>query len=603
MSNYEISTLSEVILRDRYMQDGMESPLEVIERAAYAFSSTPKMAERMINYVLKKWVMFSTPVLSNAPERASWSDNFEENFSPTMFKSAPRGMPISCFLNFVDDSLAGIGEHWIENMFLASRGGGIGGHWSGVRSDGASTSKGSQSNGIIPFLKVVDSEMGAVSQGKTRRGSYATFLDISHPEIEEFITMRKPTGGDINRKCLNLHHGVCITDEFMELIEKCYENPEQDDTWALIDPNSGNVTKYVSAKKLYEEILETRMATGEPYIVYIDNVRKALPTGYIVHDLKVHGSNLCVEITLATDADRTAVCCVSSPNLATFDEWEQDPVFLDDLTEYLDNVLEYFIRNAPKEAWRAIKSAQEERSIGIGAMGFHTFLQKKNIPFDGVMAKSWNERIFRHMQEETYSASERLAELRGEPLICEGTGVRNAHRMAIAPNATSSLILGGVSPGIEPLRANAFLQKTLSGSMLVKNPVLEELLEEKGKNTSEVWNSITTRKGSVAHLDCLTDYEKDVFATAMEIPQTWVIAHAADRTPYICQSQSVNIFLPPDIDRASLFNLHFMAWKLGIKTLYYLRSESVKRAEIVSTKIERKNMYHFQEETCLSCEG
>jgi ribonucleoside-diphosphate reductase alpha chain len=345
------------------------------------------------------------------------------------------------------------------------------------------------------------------------------------------------------------------------------------------------------------------MQTGEPYIVFIDAIRRAVPEGYKLHNLTVHGSNLCVEITLHTSVDRTAVCCLSSPNLETYDEWEHDDLFLHDCTEYLDNVIEYFIRNAPEEMWRAVASAKEERSIGLGAMGFHTFLQRKGIPFDNVMAKSWNNRIFYHMQEETLEASERLAAERGEPLICEGTGVRNAHRLAIAPNASSSLILGGVSPGIEPLRANAFTQKTLSGSFTVKNPVLEELLEEKGENTPETWSSIVTHKGSVAHLDCLNDWEKEVFATAMEIPQIWVIEHAADRTPYICQSQSLNLFLPPDIDRKAVHDLHFIAWKKGIKTLYYMRSEAIKRAEVVSTKIERKNLYHFQEETCLSCEG
>lgn len=594
-------------LKERYMLPHERSPQEAFARAAAAFSSNLEMAQRIYDYASKQWFMFATPVLANAPERVSWAVGqrpWYQNFQPYRYEKA-RGMPISCFLSYVPDSLKGIGDHWIENMYLASQGGGIGGHWSHVRSDGASTSKGSQSNGIIPFIKVVDSEMGAVSQGKTRRGSYAAYLEINHPEIEEFISMRKPTGGDINRKALNLHHGINVSDEFMELIEKCMENPEQDDSWDLQDPNTGAVIKTVSARKLWESILETRVQTGEPYLAFIDTIQGALPSPLKRLGLECHGSNLCAEITLPTDENHTAVCCLSSVNMAKFEYW-QGTDMVADLVEFLDNVLEYFIQNAPEQMHRAVRSAKLERSIGLGAMGFHTYLQKSMIPFEGISAQIINNKLFKTLYDRANVASYHLAQLRGAAPGLGDLQRRNAHLIALAPNASSSMLCGDVSPSIEPLRSNAFVQKTLSGTLVKRNAVLEEILLGRIKDDAErdrIWKKIITEKGSVQNVECLTPDEKEVFKTAMEIDQRWIIEHAASRQRYICQSQSVNLFLPPDVSVPVLHDLHFMAWKKGMKTLYYVRSEAVRRAETVSAKVERKNLYRFNEETCLSCEG
>lgn len=518
----------------------------------------------------------------------------------------------NCFLNYIPDSLKGIGDHYIENMYLASGGGGIGGHWSSLRSDGVSTSKGSASNGIMPFIKVVDSEMSAVSQGKTRRGSYAAYLDINHPEIQEFISMRKPTGGDLNRKSLNLHHGVNITDDFMSLIDSCEQDPNMDDSWELIDPHSKEVVSVVSARALWQLLLETRMQTGEPYVAYIDTINRYLPEAQRERGLKVRGSNLCAEITEVTDPNRTAICCLSSPNLAKWDEWKDDPLFIPDLIRFLDNVIQFYIDNCPEEAWRARNSAALERSLGLGAMGFHTLLMQKGIPFESALATSLNRRIFAHLKESSVMASRTLAEERGEPEDMKGTGRRNAHLMAVAPNASSSLICGSVSPSVEPLRANAFAQKTLSGTFTIKNRVLQKVLEgyvgfdEKAALPGwleKQWRSIIRNKGSVQHLPYLSKDEKEVFKTAMEMDQRWIVDHAADRAPLICQSQSINLFLPPDVSVVELHGLHMRAWKKGLKTLYYVRSESVKRTEDVSVHIERKDLFAFNEQSCLSCEG
>lgn len=604
-------------LRERYMLPTEASPQEAFARAALAFSHSEDMAQRIYDYASKQWFMFATPVLANAPVRKYWIGGRNPdvywwgNLTPENFEKA-RGMPISCFLSYVPDSLQGIGDHWVENMYLASQGGGIGGHWSDVRSDGEGTSKGSQSNGIIPFIKVVDSEMGAVSQGKTRRGSYAAYLDISHPEVEEFLGIRRPSGGDINRKALNIHHGVNISDEFMHVIEKCIEDPEADPSWNLIDPNSGNVVKTVDARDLWQRILINRVETGEPYVAFIDTINRGLPAVLAREGLRVRGSNLCSEITLPTSEDRTAVCCLSSVNLEKWDEWSGDPDFIFDLVTFLDNVLEYFIRNAPKAMHRAIYSASQERSIGLGAMGFHSLLQSKGIPFESALATSWNRRMFRHIKENANEASAFLARIRGPAPDLGIGGNRNSHLLAVAPNASSSLLCGGVSPSIEPLRANAFVQKTLSGSLIQKNKWLDRVIREnapnRGEDTVEAWveaqwKSIVTNKGSVQHLDWMPALDKEVFKTAMEIDQRWVISHAADRQEYICQAASTNLFLQPDVNVGFLHDLHFQAWKRGLKTLYYVRSEAIRRTEVVSAKVERKNLYRFNEETCLSCEG
>ena len=575
-----LTDFGKTTLKDRYLLPTEDSPQDGFLRAAKAFSDNDEMAERIYSYASKLWFMYSTPVLSNAGSK--------------------RGMPISCFLNYVGDSREGLTGHYTENAWLASVGGGIGGYWGHIRSDGTMTSGGSQSSGSIPFLHVVDAEILAFSQGKTRRGSYAAYMDISHPEIIEFIEMRKPSGGDVHRKCLNLHHGVNISNEFMQLIDNCIKEPTYDDSWNLIDPHTKKVVRTVSARELWQKILETRVATGEPYVSFIDTINDALPETQKKLGLEVHHSNLCTEITLPTSDNRTAVCCLSSVNLEKYDEWKNDTLFIPDLIRFLDNVLQYFIDNAPEELFRARFSANNERSLGLGAMGFHAYLQSKGIPFESVLAKSLNLKIFKTIKAQAVEESKRLAIKRGEAPDMEGTGMRNAHLLAIAPNASSSIICGTTSPSVEPYRANAYVQKTMSGSFLVKNKYLEKLLEKKGINNDETWTSILANRGSVLHLKELSDYEKDTFKTAIEINQQWVIEHAADRQQYICQGQSINVFVPADVNVKELHDIHMLAWKRKLKTLYYCRSEAIKRAELVSKKIERTII---PEADCLSCEG
>ncbi len=579
LSEFSIKTLE-----DRYLVEGETSPQDAFARAAKAFADDEEHAQRLYDYASKLWFMFSTPILSNGGTK--------------------RGMPISCFLNYVEDSRGGITDHYTENAFLSSVGGGVGGCWNDVRSVGSRTSAGSESTGVIPFLKVVDAEMLAFSQGVTRRGSYAAYLEMSHPEIEEFLDIRKPTGGDINRKSTNLHHGVVVSDAFMELIEGATREEGFDDSWDLIDPHSGKVTKTVSAKTLWVKLIQNRVETGEPYIMFGDTVEEAMPDYQRALGLKVHHSNLCSEITLPTTEDRTAVCCLSSVNLEEFDEWKNDDMFIPDLVRMLDNVLTYFIENAPDELHRAKLSAQRERSIGLGAMGFHAYLQRQHIPFESVLAKGANNRMFNRIKSEAVRATKQLAQERGECPDGQGFGVRNAHLLAVAPNASSSIICGNTSPSIEPYRANAFTQKTKSGSSLLKNEYLEDCLRDIDMDNDEVWKSIITNNGSVQHLEFLDDYTKDVFKTAVEIDQKWVIEFAADRQKEICQSQSLNVFFPANVSKQELHAIHMMAWKQGVKTLYYLRSEAIKRAETVSDEALRKYIFDsIDENACLACEG
>ena len=579
LSEFSIKTLE-----DRYLVGDEKSPQDAFARAAIAFSDNEEHAQRLYDYASKLWFMFSTPVLSNGGTK--------------------RGLPISCFLNYVDDSREGITDHYTENAFLSSVGGGVGGCWSGVRSVGSKTSNGSESTGVIPFMKVVDAEMLAFSQGVTRRGSYAAYLDISHPEIEEFLDVRKPTGGDINRKSVNLHHGVVISDEFMTIIENATKIEGYDDSWDLIDPHSGKVTKTVSAKTLWVKLIQNRVETGEPYIMFGDTVDEATPEFQKKLGLKVHQSNLCSEITLPTDKDRTAVCCLSSVNLEEYDEWKHNDEFIPDLIRMLDNVLEYFINYAPEQLSRAKFSASQERSLGLGAMGFHAYLQRHNIPFESAMAAGRNRMMFSRIKSEANRATRQLAEERGPCPDGKDYGVRNAHLLAIAPNASSSIICGNTSPSIEPYRANAFTQKTKTGSSLLKNEYLENILQDLGEDTDEVWKSIVTNNGSVQHLDFLDDWTKDVFKTAVEIDQRWIIEMAADRQEHICQSQSLNVFFPANVSKQELHATHMMAWKRGVKTLYYLRSEAIKRAETVSDEALRQRIFEsMDEEGCLACEG
>jgi ribonucleoside-diphosphate reductase alpha chain len=570
-------------LEDRYLVDGETSPQDAFARAATAFSDDEHHAQRLYEYASNLWFMFSTPVLSNG--------------------GTSRGQPISCFLNYVEDSRGGITDHYTENAWLSSAGGGVGGCWSGIRSVGSKTSNGSESTGVIPFMKVVDAEMLAFSQGVTRRGSYAAYLHISHPEIEEFLDVRKPTGGDINRKSTNLHHAVVVPDKFMKLIAQATQEPGFDDSWPLVDPHTGVTIKTVPAKALWVKMLQNRVETGEPYIMFEDAVNNSLPEYQRNLGLRVNQSNLCSEITLPTDAERTAVCCLSSVNLEEYDSWCNEEQFIPDLVRMLDNVLTHFINTAPDALAKAKYSAYRERSIGLGAMGFHAYLQRHNIAFESVMAKSFNMRAFAHIKSEAEKATRQLAKERGECPDGEGYGVRNAHLLAIAPNASSSIICANTSPSIEPYLANAFAQKTKSGTSLLKNEYLEHHLEELGMNTDEVWKSITTNNGSVQHLDFLDEYTKDVFKTAIEIDQKWVIEFAADRQQHICQSQSVNVFFPANVSKQELHNIHMMAWARGMKTLYYARSQAIKRAEVVSDEALRDYVFYYDDEGCLACEG
>ena len=576
-----LTEFSHKTLQDRYLVGDEVSPQEGFARAAQAFADDEAHAQRLYDYASNLWFMFATPVLSNG--------------------GTQRGLPISCFLNYVDDSREGITGHYTENAYLSSFGGGIGGSWSDVRAQGTKTSKGSESTGVMPFVKVVDSEMLAFSQGVTRRGSYAAYLHMSHPEVEEFLDMRKPTGGDTNRKCLNLHHGVVIPDKFMEIIHKATKEPGFDDSWELIDPHSGEVKKVVSARTLWVKLLQNRMETGEPYLMFEDAVNADLPDFQKNKGLRVHHSNLCSEITLATNDERTAVCCLSSVNLEYYDEWKKVPAFIPDLIRMLDNVLESFIQNAPQQLEKAKFSALRERSLGLGAMGFHAYLQKNGISFESPLASAINYEMFDSIKSQAQNTTEQLAVERGACPDDDSCSVRNTHLLAIAPNASSSIICGNTSPSIEPFRANAYTQKTKSGSYLQKNKFLEEVLEKYEQNNESTWKSIVTNKGSVQHLEFLSEEEKEVFKTAVEINQSWVIEHAAQRQEFICQSQSVNLFFPPDVNKGELHNIHMLAWAKNMKTLYYLRSEAISRADNVSNKIKREII--FEQQDCLSCEG
>ena len=574
-------------LKESYMRDDETSPQERFAFVSKHFSSNPEHAQRLYDYASKHWLSYSTPILS--------------------YGRNEKGMPISCFLNYIDDTAEGLVANLSETNWLSMLGGGVGIGF-GIRSSD------DKSTGVMPHLKTYDSSSLAYRQGKTRRGSYAAYLDISHPDVMMFLEMRKPTG-DQNVRCLNLHHGINISDRFMELIERCMQDSDADDGWNLTDPHSGEIRETVSAKALWQKILEMRMETGEPYIHYIDTSNRAMPEFQKELGLRIHQSNLCSEIILPTNEERTAVCCLSSVNLENYDSWSKNDMFLKDMAEMLDNVLQFFIENAPDAVSRAKFSAQRERSIGIGALGFHAYLQKKNLPFECAMAKVQNNRMFNHIRTRLDAANLELGESRGEAPDATGTGRRFSHTMAIAPNASSSIIMGNTSPSIEPFRANAYRQDTLSGAFLNKNKYLDSLIKSKiesgetKQDYDEIWSSIIANDGSAQHLRFLEQEEKDVFKTAMEIDQRWVIEHAADRQKVIDQGQSLNIFFRPDVNIMYLHAVHFLAWKKGLKTLYYCRSEKLGKADRVSKRIEREVIKELDmtaivnDEECIACEG
>jgi ribonucleoside-diphosphate reductase alpha chain len=571
-------------LKESYMKEDENSPQERFAYVSKAFGSNDEHAQRLYEYSSKHWLSYSTPILS--------------------YGRSKRGLPISCFLPYLHDSAEGLVDTLAEVNWLSMLGGGVG-IGLGIRSAD------DKSTGVMPHLRTYDASSLAYRQGRTRRGSYAAYLDISHPDILIFLEMRKPTG-DPNMRCLNLHHGINITDDFMQLIENSMLDPNADDTWELKDPASGVVRDKVSARELWQSILDMRMHTGEPYIHFIDTSNRAMPEFQKKLGLKIHQSNLCSEIILPTDKDRTAVCCLSSVNLEYYDEWKNDPLFLADMAEMLDNVLQHFIDNAPEPVARAVFSATQERSIGVGALGFHAYLQKHGLAFEGVLAKSANNRMFKHIREKLDEANIKLGTERGEAPDCVGTGRRFAHVMAVAPNASSSILMGNTSPSIEPYRANAYRQDTLSGSSLAKNKWLDRIIREKVKDDGEyqdVWSSIIANDGSVQHLDILDENQKEVFKTSMEIDQRWVIEHAADRQEFIDQAQSLNLFFRPDAHIKYLHAVHFLAWKKGLKTLYYCRSEKIGKADKVSKRIEREVIKELdmsaiaQGNECLACEG
>lgn len=579
--------ISKANLADRYLISGETSPQSALARASCAFSTDSAHASRLYDYASKQWFMFATPLLSNG--------------------GTARGLPISCYLNNVPDSRVGILSHYTENGWLSSMGGGIGTYWGNLRSSGTGTRNGSKTSGVIPFVKTVDSEIMAFSQGGTRRGSAAVYLPINHPEIEEWVVMRKMTGGDPNRKTPNLHNAVCIDDKFMQAVNS-------DGPYDLIDPHSKKVTKTIQARPLWIMIMDVRKETGEPYIFFSDTANAGLPQALKDKGLTVPASNLCTEIMLPTGVDkdgkmRTAVCCLSSVNLAKFDEWRDHPTFIADLMEMLDNTLESFIRSAGDNFPNSVYSASMERSVGLGAMGFHTYLQNNGIAFGSEASRAINVMFFQHISEQATAASYALGKLRGEAPDMKGTGHRFAHKMALAPNASISIICNAISPSIEPSRANAYTSKTLSGTFNVKNKPLEDLLNAKGRNDPDVWKIILRDKGSVMGLDFLTVAEKEVFKTAMEIDQRDIVRLAGERQPYIDQGQSVNLFFPSDAKAPEINEAHMMAWRVGLKALYYLRSEAIARANFVGISQERekinvtKDSNGAGDDACVACEG
>ena len=577
-------------LKESYMRDDETSPQQRLAYVSSAFGTDDAHAQRLYDYASNHWLSYSTPILS--------------------YGRSKRGLPISCFLNYIEDTAEGLVYNLSETNWLSMFGGGVGIGF-GIRSAD------DKSTGVMPHLKIYDASSLAYRQGRTRRGSYAAYLDISHPDLIAFLEMRKPTG-DPNVRCLNLHHGINITDAFMQIIEKCMIDPNANDDWDLVDPHSSEVRETVSAKHLWQQILELRMHTGEPYIHFIDTSNRALPQWLKDKGLKIHQSNLCSEIILPTNEDRTAVCCLSSLNLEYYDEWKNDKLFLKDVAEMLDNVLQFFINNAPVSISRAKYSASQERSIGIGALGFHAFLQKNNIAFEGVMAKVLNNQIFKHIRSKLNEANLQLGSERGEAPDAVGTGFRFSHTMAVAPNASSSIIMGNTSPSIEPYRANAYRQDTLSGSSLNKNRWLDKVIEKhlagdgdiiSQKEYNDIWSSIIANDGSVQHLTWMDEKTKEVFKTSMEIDQRWIIEHAADRQVFIDQAQSLNVFFRPDSHIKYIHAVHFLAWKKGVKTLYYCRSEKLAKADKVSRRIEREVIKEIdmtalvEGNECLACEG
>lgn len=580
-----LTDFGKMVLEDRYLLEN-ETYQDLFARVALAYSNNKEHAQRLYDYISNLWFMPATPILANGGTK--------------------RGLPISCFLNETEDSLDSIANLWNENVYLASSGGGIGSFVGNVRSINETITAKGHTSGVIPFIKVIDSMTLAISQGSLRRGSAAVYMHDTHPEIEEFIDIRRPTGGDANRRCLNIHHGVCLSDAFMHAVH-------EGKSWNLISPKTGKVTSTVNARDLWIKILSTRVETGEPYILFTDTVNKNLPPVYNAHNFKVKTSNLCSEITLLTGKDhlqkeRTAVCCLSSVNLEYYEDWKGNDLFIEDIMNFLDNVLTDFINRAPSQMERAKYSAMRERSVGLGVMGFHSFLQSKMTPIESVAAKSWNKAIFSYIKAKADEASQKIAKEKGACPDAKDAKLneRFSNKIAIAPTASISIICGNSSPGIEPFVANCYTHKTLSGSFIVRNKYLKKLLKAKALDNDSTWSSIAMNEGSVQHLDCLTPEEKLVFKTAMEVNQMWLIDHAADRQKYICQAQSLNVFIPANIEKKALHEIHFSAWKKQVKSLYYCRSASIQRAEKTPEKPQNQTLpltaITTNDDECLACQ-
>ncbi len=566
-------------LRDRYfLRDAKgeicERPQTFYARVATGMARGDREhAQGLYDMMVKQWFVPATPTLMNIGTK--------------------KGLPISCFLNTVPDTLEGIFDLYRENAFLSKYGGGIGTEWSQLRGQNAPLqASGLRSSGVIPFLKIMDSETIAISRNSIRRGAAAAYLRIDHPDIEDFLEMRKPTGGDMDRKCLNLNNGVVITDEFMQAVE-------ENRNYQLIDPHYNTVTKELSAVDMWRKLLKMRAETGEPYLLFIDTVNKSIPPHHREKGLFVRQSNLCTEIVLPTNNERTAVCCLGSFNLERYDEWKHRiPELTYMAVKALDNNLETFIELADAaEFKKAINSVKHERSIGLGVMGYHGYLMSKRVPFESLQARLINKEIFKNIHVASIAASERLGQERGLPL--DGGTQRNSYVNSVQPTASTAFICGEATPSIEPSAGNAFLQKTLSGSFLVKNRHLEKILEEKGMNSTEVWKSVIAAKGSVQHLGFLTEDEKKVFRTGYEMNMREIVQQAADRQPFICQAQSLNVFFATPISGKYMDEVHRLAWKLGVKSMYYLRSSAPIHADSIDIKAEKRDV---ATEECAVCQ-
>lgn len=636
-----LTNFGKATLEDRYLKPNETSPQHAFLRASTAFASNEAHATRMYGYASKQWVGYASPILSNAPVRTKFAQAWEDNFGRDCFLSVVGALPISCFLGYVGDSREEIGFHYYETMWLASNGGGAKFYWGDLRPVNSETSTGSKTGGLIPFFHVDDGLIVATHQGNNRRGVDGGSIRDNHPEIVEFIESRKMSG-DPNKRSRNLFQTVNLSDDFMYAVLG-------DKSWDLID-HKGIVSKTVQARYLWELMLETPFETGCPFLHWIDTSNDKLPATQKALGLRTNTVNICTEITLPTDKDRTAVCCLSSINMLKRDEWINDPQFIADVTEFLDNVLEYFIQNAIytctkdfdweklKDTLRselkednldearidqlahkivernimgykkAVYSAKQERAIGIGMMGLDSYFMANEIAYESQEALTITQKTFRHIKAQAHAASIALGTLRGEAPDMKGTGRRNSHLLAIAPTATNSTIAGGATPALEKRYENIYTQKTKSGTFTVVEPALVKVLDKYGINTPEVIKSIKDNNGSVQHLRELTDHERLYLRTVFEVDQVWVVEHAATAQEEVCQAISCNLFFMPDVPRFYVNNVHLHMWKRGLKSRYYVRTKAVKSGDAFADALVKRIQTidykkHEDFDACPSCEG